>query len=175
MLGRVGRDVSNSFEMLQVSQSKQINTLLYCMGESAEDVLASMHPTEDEKGDYGVVMDKFDSFKVRKNVIFERARFNNLVQLPEETAEQFIMDLYHLVESCDYPEGFKEEAIRDRLVVGIRDRNLSESLQLDANLTLETAKKKIRQREAIVEQWRVLTSSTTPAEDASLDTVRSYR
>ena len=166
------RDASG---LVDQSQSKQINTLLYCMGESAEDVLASMHPTEDEKGDYGVVMDKFDSFfKVRKNVIFERARFNNRVQLPEETAEQFITDLYHLVESCNYPEGFKEEAIRDRLVVGIRDRKLSESLQLDANLTLETAKKKIRQREAIVEQRRVLTSTTVPAEDASLDAVRSY-
>ena len=124
------------------SQSKQINTLLYCMGESAEDVLAFMHPTMDEKGYYGVMMDNF--FKVRKNVIFEWARLNNRVQLPKETAEQFITDLYHLVKSCDYPEGFKEEAIRDRLVVGIRDRKLSESLQLDVNLTLETAEKNIR-------------------------------
>ena len=37
---------------------------------------------------------------------------------------------------------------RDRLVVGIRDAVLSQLLQLDADLTLETAKKKIRQREA---------------------------
>ena len=73
------------------SQSKQINTLLYCMGESVEDVLAFMHPTKDEKGYYGVVMDNF--FKVRKNVIFEWARLNNRVQLPKETAEQFITDL----------------------------------------------------------------------------------
>ena len=41
---------------------------------------------------------------------------------------------------------------RDRLVVGIRDAVLSQLLQLDADLTLETAKKKIRQREAAGEQ-----------------------
>ena len=129
MLGRIGRrfqQFRDASGLVDPSQSKQINTLLYCMGESAEDVLTSMHPTEDEKGDYGVVMDKFDSFRVRKNVLFERARFNNWVELPKETVEQFITELYHLVESCDYPEGL-EEAIRDKLVVGIRDGKLSVS------------------------------------------------
>ena len=47
--------------------------------------------------------------------------------------------------------------IRDRLVVGIRDMALSEKLQLDAELTLEKAKKAIRQREAVHEHQDVLT------------------
>lgn len=38
------------------------------------------------------------------------------------------------------------EMIRDRLVIGIWDTSLSEHLQLDADLTLEKAKKAIRQR-----------------------------
>lgn len=46
--------------------------------------------------------------------------------------------------------------IRDRLVVGILDKKLSEHLQLDPDLTLEVAKKKIRQREAVQEQQQVL-------------------
>ena len=40
----------------------------------------------------------------------------------------------------------KEELIRDRLVVGIRDAALSERLQLDGDLTLEKVKKAIRQK-----------------------------
>ena len=79
MLGCVGRrfqQFRDASGLVDQSQLKQINTLLYCIGESAEDVLASMHPTEDEKGNYVVMMDKFDSFfKVRKDVIFKRARF----------------------------------------------------------------------------------------------------
>ena len=46
--------------------------------------------------------------------------------------------------------------IRDRLVVGIRDIALSQKLQLDADLTLEKAKRNIRQREAVSEQQRIL-------------------
>lgn len=58
-------------------QTKQISTLLYCMGEDAADVLDSTNPSPAEKGSYESVIDKFDGFfKVRRNVIFERARFN---------------------------------------------------------------------------------------------------
>ncbi len=46
--------------------------------------------------------------------------------------------------------------IRDRLVVGIRDGALSERLQMDAELTLERAKKSVRQREAVREQQQLL-------------------
>ena len=46
--------------------------------------------------------------------------------------------------------------VRDRLVVGILDKKLSEHLQLDPDLTLEVAKKKIRQREAVQEQQQML-------------------
>ena len=62
--------------------------------------------------------------------------------------EQFITSLYSLAEHCEYGE-MKDEIIRDCIVVGIRDRPLSEQLQLDAELTLEKAKKGVRQREAI--------------------------
>ena len=46
--------------------------------------------------------------------------------------------------------------IRDRLVIGIRDSTLSELLQMDAELTLDSMKKIIRQREAVHEQQALL-------------------
>ena len=49
------------------------------------------------------------------------------------------MALYELIQHWDYGE-IKDEMIRDRLVVGIRDSLLSEKLQLDPALTLEKAK-----------------------------------
>ena len=90
------------------------------------------------------VLQLFDGyFQVRRNVIFERARFNRRAQQPGETAEQYIMALYNLVATCNYGD-LEQEMIRDRLVVGIRDSGLSETLQSDADLTLEKAKQKIR-------------------------------
>ena len=44
-------------------------------------------------------------------------------------------------EFLDYGE-LTSEMIRDRLVIGIRDRHLSECLQLDLELTLEKEKGK---------------------------------
>ena len=57
----------------------------------------------------------------------------------------------------------KAELIRDRLVVGIKNSTLSQQLQLENDLTLETAKKKIRQREAVQEQTRVLKGADAPS------------
>ena len=70
-----------------------------------------------------------------------------------ETAEQYIMELYRLAENCDYG-GLKDEMIRDRVVVGIRDTALSQQLQLNAELILDKAKTKVRQREAVGEQQK---------------------
>ena len=52
----------------------------------------------------------------------------------------------------------------DHLVVSIREMALSESLQMDPDLTLDKAMKSIRQREAVKEQHQQLQggSKTSP-------------
>ena len=133
-------------------ETRQVSTLMYCLGEEAEDVLTSTNVTEDERKSYASVLAKFDDyFKVRKNVIFERARFNRRNQQEGESIEEYITALYALVQSCDYGT-LQEQLLRDRIVVGIRDTALSERMQVDAELTLEKAKKMARQREAVSQQ-----------------------
>ena len=109
-------------------------------------------------------MAKIDGFfQIRKNVIYERARFNRRVQQPDELVEQFITNLYHLAEHCEYGE-LRNEMIRDHIVVGIWDSVLSERLQLDPELTLEKAKILVRQREAVHEQQQFLSRKPNDAE-----------
>ena len=108
-----------------------MNTLLYCLGEEAESVLAytGLKVAPDTK--YDAVMENFDEhFKVRRNVIFGRAHFKRHCQREGESIEQSITELYNLIEFCEYGE-FKEQLLRDRLVVGIRDLAMSENLQTD--------------------------------------------
>ena len=153
-------------------EPRQVSTLLYCLGETAEDVLRSTHISDDDRKKYDTVLGKFEEFfQVRKNVIFERARFNRRHQLQDETSEQYITALYHLVENCAYGD-LKDEMISDRLVVGIRDTTLSERLQMDADLTLEKAKKSIRQREAVHEQQEILKSGVKQEPPAALDAMK---
>ena len=83
------------------------------------------------------------------------------------------MELYRLANNCDYGK-LRDEMIRDRLVVGILDSSLSEQLQLDAELTLEKAKKKIRQREAVGQQQQEL-KGKTPLDAATVEAVNSRK
>ena len=155
--------------LAEEAEERQVNTLLYCLGDDAEDVLRSTNISEEDRKKYGKVLENFDQFfQVRKNVIIERARFNSRHQQEGETSEQYITALYRLVETCNYA-GLKEEMIRDRLVVGIRDKSLSERLQMDAALTLEKANTAVRQREAIQDNiplWKGDSSSDPITVDA---------
>ena len=149
-------------------EERQISTLLYCLGEDADDVLTSTNISNESRKKYTDVLAKFDAhFQVCKNVIFERAQFNRRVQEHEESVEQFITSLYALSQNCQYG-GLKEEMIRDRLVVGIRDNSLSERLQMDETLDLDKAKKMVRQREAVKEQQSILKQG----KESSLDFVK---
>ena len=54
--------------------------------------------------------------------------------------------------------------IRDRIVVGLRDSTLSEKLQLELNLTLETAITFARQKEQVKkQQQQVIRADETPS------------
>ena len=80
----------------------------------------STNISEEDQKTYETVIAKFDDFfKVRKNAIFERARFNRRSQRQDEPVEQFITSLYSLAKNCAYGE-MKGEMIRDRIVVGTR-------------------------------------------------------
>ena len=94
---------------------RQVSTLLYCMGEEADAVLSSTNITAEGRKMYDTVMEKFDDyFQVRKNTIYERAKFNRRDQREGESSEQYITTLYELIENCEYGT-LKQEMLRDRL------------------------------------------------------------
>ena len=145
------------------------------MGE-AEDTLASTIPTADEWNTYQGIISKFDAlFQVRRNVIFERAHFNKRCQNEDESVEHFITSLYSLAEWCDYG-ALPEAMIRDRIVVGTKDKKLSAYLQMDADVTLEVTKRKVRQREAVAGQKDVVQDKTTIKHpEEAVHTKKTYR
>ena len=107
----------------------------------------------------------------------ERNFRTSAVQPPSATSRRDGRGVYHdplyLAATCNYGD-LEQEMIRDRLVVGIRDSALSETLQTDAKLTLEAAKTKIRQREAVHEQQREL-KGAQGGKPGNLDNLQSRR
>ena len=107
------------------------------MGDAADDILKSFRLTEDESKTYTTVKVKFDNHFIKKhNVIYDRKLFNQCCQEEGEAFDDFVTALYGLVEHCNYGN-LQTEMIRDRIVVGLGDRKLSERLQLEADLTLK--------------------------------------
>ena len=84
---------------------------------------------------------------------------NERDQLPDESAESFIRVLYKMAERCDFGAA-KDDAIRDRLVVGISDKELSQRLQLKADLKLCDAITDTRQAEVVKAQVSAQSSAT---------------
>lgn len=99
------------------ADTRQISTLLYTMDENADNVLTSTQITMGDRAKYSKMMEKFDElFKVRRNVIFECTKFNRRHQHSSESVEQFITELYFLVEMCNYGE-LSDDMVRDQIVV----------------------------------------------------------
>ena len=77
------------------------------------------------------------------------------VQHEGESVDSFITDLYTLAEFYAFGE-LHDELIRDRIDVGILDKNLSERLQLESDLTLSKAINTVRQKDAVKEQQTLM-------------------
>ena len=68
-----------------------MTTLLYCLGDEANDILTFTGFTEEQMKIYDTVLTKLNKFfAVRKNVIFDQAKFNTRTHQPGKFVEQFI-------------------------------------------------------------------------------------
>ena len=73
------------------NDEKQVNALIYAMGDEADDILKSFHLSESDSKKYNTVKEKFDEYFIRRrNVIYERAKFNQRKQEPQESVDSFI-------------------------------------------------------------------------------------
>lgn len=142
----------------QDSGEVQVAALVYSMGKEAENIFKSFGLTAEDEKNYDTVLEKFEGHFVPKtNTIHERAKFHQRKQNNGESVETFIRSLYELSEKCAY-EDKRNEQIRDKLVIGLLDKELSEELQLQTDLTLETAVTMARQSEMVKSQVKSQTS-----------------
>lgn len=72
----------------------KVNTLIYCMGNKADNILRSFQLSAEDEKKYEVVCQKFNGhFVASKNAIYERTKFNSQNQEPDEPVEAFITSL----------------------------------------------------------------------------------
>ena len=69
----------------------------------------------------------------------------------------------------------KDKLIRDRIVVGLKDKKLSEKLQLNPKLTLEKAVTQARQSETVKQQQDILQGTQSDSPSANVDQISKNR
>ena len=90
-------------ELGKKAGERQVNTLLYTMGERAEDIFQSFYLSKEDIKNYDVVVDHFQRhFVSHQNVIFKRVKFNSRKQEDGESADSFITSLYGLARHCAF-------------------------------------------------------------------------
>ena len=95
--------------------------------------------------------------------------YNRLNQNDSDSVDDFITRLYSQVDKCRYGN-LRDEMMRDRIVVGIKDKSLSEKLQLDSELTLERAVNQVRNAELVKLQQKELQSHYSKIVESSVTT-----
>ena len=138
-------------ELNKKSFGIQLASLIYAMGPTAEQIYGAFNFEENDTATIKQVLDRFDGhFTPQNNIIHVRSKFYQRSQAASESIEAFHRSLYELSAYTDFPD--REEAIRDRFVLGVSSLELSEKLQLEPNLTLDSAVKLARQFETVKKQ-----------------------
>ena len=107
--------------------------------------------------DHSPVLSKFAEYcQPRKNVPFERYRFNIRTQEQGESYDQYRTALRKLAEGCSFETITPEEILRDRLVFGIRDTKVRERLLRESNLTLAKTDEICHAAESMMGQMKIV-------------------
>ena len=129
--------LEGKFSRNQLTNERKTGTLLTCLGQKGIGILECFNLPE-KPDSYAELLVLFDGhFNPRKNIVYERFEFNQIIQKSGQRVNEFILSLKTQAMSCEFLE--RDNMIRDRLVVGVVDAELRRELLRQSDLTLEKA------------------------------------
>lgn len=133
----------------------KVAILLNLIGEEAIEVFNTFKLNTSDSENLETVLSKFEEYcQPIKNVIFERYKFFNIVQKEGQSFDSFLTELQTAASTCEFKE--EESLIRDRIVLGITDKNLQERMLREPDLTLKKAAEFCRAAEVSRQQVSAL-------------------
>ena len=148
VLAALGDDVNNN---------RKKAVLLTTIGDAAKKVISNMEAPKKDTFEH-LKDELIEHYQNKRNAIIERHLFNTMVQEPGELIESFVTRLRTQAAKCKFKiesihvpaaggnpaqeirfKDLTDEAIRDRIVVGITDQATRARLLRQKDLTLEAA------------------------------------
>ena len=131
----------------------RIAALVMCIGFEAIEVYEAL-PFADanEQKSLETSLKLFEEhFLGKQNVIYERWRFNTRNQEVGDTFRDYITELRRLARGCEFDSITPQKILRDRIVCGIKDKNLIRSMIGKKDLTL--ARESVNSSPILARQW----------------------
>ncbi len=128
------------FDANTVAAEKKVSALLYGIGPKVYGVLRSLlAPTRPQDQTFDDLVTRLKAhYDPKPLVIAERFRFYKRNQSSTETIAEFLADLRRLTIRCEF-DTFLDQALRDRLVCGVRNELIQKRLLAEVGLTLARA------------------------------------
>lgn len=147
----VGKSFSNwveRFEILcalhNVAADTKRSWFISLSGEEVFDEIKLLFPKQEVNTlAYDDIIKKLKSrFDRTEPALMHRYKFYNRSQGPSESSENFVLAVKLLAENCNF-KTFKDEAVRDKLILGLRDKVLQQKLLMEEDIALDTVEKTI--------------------------------
>lgn len=145
----------------------QIALLLSVIGDRALKIYNNFTYTDNEdKNDIKTTLAKLDNYFIPdKNITYERHVFF-LREQRDESIDSYVTDLRDLSSSCDFGS-LTDSLIKDKLILGIKDRVLKDRLLRIKDLTLNQALDVCRSAETTSRQLQDISSDETGCSDVN--------
>ncbi|UYV74135.1 hypothetical protein LAZ67_11002219, partial [Cordylochernes scorpioides] len=138
----------------------KVATLLSIIGKEAYNIFEHLDLSDEQRNNSDEIINALTQhFTPKINIIYERSIFNQTNQETNESIEQYICRSRKLSSTCNYG-AMTEEMIRDRLVLGIIDKQTKRQLISDPQLTLQKAIDVCKANESANKQIENLTKNT---------------
>lgn len=147
----------------EAADKVKLSLLRNMMGPEAARIVATFPLSTTDCCIYNKVIEAIDNYaKPRTNVVFDRFLFNKRKQEEGEIFDSFLTDSRRLLKSCQFSdnsgEPIENQLLRDKIVHGVRDKNVQEALLRQDNLSLEKAIKFCQTSEQSKQQVEKLNS-----------------
>jgi hypothetical protein len=137
-------------EAKELADKEKIDTLLYIMGEKADDIVATFRDKVTQELKLDGLLDLFDLyFKPKTNFVAARGNFWDRRQRSGESNEECIREVYKLGELWNYEDKLPEQ-IRDQLCHGMTDRKMAAELRANSDLKLKNVLQRMRCKQAML-------------------------
>ncbi|XP_055596387.1 uncharacterized protein LOC129746630 [Uranotaenia lowii] len=159
-----GTSFSNYIERLEyffscnnVAENKKKDLFLSFCGMVVFDEIKLLFPAVDLKTlEYEEIAKKLkERYDKKDSELHAYCRFINRKQGPNESNENFILAVKLLAEACEF-DGYRDRAIRNKLVMGVQDKDLRKRLLNEENLTLKTTERMLKNSERSFDNERFM-------------------